>query len=199
MSGDRDVGLREVVALEQERLAARAGERVDEAIAEVEPRRMTAPLAEIAIGGAGDLGLLAGHRLDDDADLGDGFVKAPAGDRASSAVDDDGGFEVVGPLFKAAADGAPRKTLIVNVGYDSTAEEAFLFSGAAALERGYNALLFDGPGQGAAIFEEGLVFRPDWEKVIGPVVRACITRIEIAKTELAFGWVPLTPSTANQA
>lgn len=53
-----------------------------------------------------------------------------------------------GYFFKAAADDAPRKTLIVNGGYDSTAEEAFLFSGAAALERGYNALVFDGPGQG---------------------------------------------------
>ena len=60
-----------------------------------------------------------------------------------------------GYFFKAGPDGAPRKTLIVNGGYDSTAEEAFLFSGAAALERGYNALVFDGPGQGAAIFEDG--------------------------------------------
>ncbi len=91
-----------------------------------------------------------------------------------------------GYLFKAAADGAPRKTLIVNGGYDSTAEEAFLFSGAAALARGYNALVFDGPGQGAAIFEDGLVFRPDWEKVIGPVVDHLFTRPEVDRRRVAL-------------
>ena len=52
-----------------------------------------------------------------------------------------------GYFFKAGADGAPRKTLIVNGGYDSTAEEAFLFSGAAALERGYNGSCSMGPGR----------------------------------------------------
>jgi pimeloyl-ACP methyl ester carboxylesterase len=91
-----------------------------------------------------------------------------------------------GYFFKAAADGAPRKTLIVNGGYDSTAEEAFLFSGAAALERGYNALVFDGPGQGAAIFEDGLTFRPDWEKVIGPVVDYLFTRPEVDGKRIAL-------------
>jgi len=33
--------------------------------------------------------------------------------------------------------------------------------GAAALERGYNALAFDGPGQGAALHLQGLYFRHD--------------------------------------
>jgi hypothetical protein len=87
--------LREIVALEQERLAARAGEPIGEAIAEVEPGRMAAPLAEIAIGCVGDLGLLGGDRFDDDSGLGNGFVEAPAGDRAPRAIDDDGGFEIV--------------------------------------------------------------------------------------------------------
>ena len=91
-----------------------------------------------------------------------------------------------GYFFKGATNGAPLKTLIVNGGYDSTAEEAFLFSGAAALARGYNALGFDGPGQGAAIFEDGLVFRPDWEKVIGPVVDYLFTRPEVDQRRVAL-------------
>ena len=82
--------------------------------------------------------------------------------------------------------GRPRKTLIVNGGYDSTAEEAFLFSGAAALARGCNALVFDGPGQGAAIFEDGLVFRPDWEQVIGPVVDDLFERPEVDRRRVAL-------------
>ncbi len=40
----------------------------------------------------------------------------------------------------------------------------------AALERGYHCLIVHGPGQGMAIRERGLAFRPDWEKVISPVI-----------------------------
>src|ERR1700761_199170 len=67
-----------------------------------------------------------------------------------------------GYLFRPEGDG-PFPALIVNGGYDSTAEEAWFFSGAAAVARGYACLVFDGPGQGQAIIEDGLVFRPDWE------------------------------------
>ena len=42
-----------------------------------------------------------------------------------------------GYFCRAAGDRASRPTLIVNGGYDSTAEECFLFSGAAALARAY--------------------------------------------------------------
>jgi hypothetical protein len=53
----RHIGLRKIVALEQQRLAASAGERVGEAVAEIQARRMPGALAEITIGGARDLGL----------------------------------------------------------------------------------------------------------------------------------------------
>ncbi len=84
-----------------------------------------------------------------------------------------------GYFFRADHDTRCRPSLIVNGGYDSTAEEAFLFSGAAALQRGYNCLLFDGPGQGAALIEDGLHFRPDWEQVVGPVIDYALTRPEV--------------------
>ena len=45
------------------------------------------------------------------------------------------------------------------------------FQGArAAVERGLNAFVFDGPGQFGPLHREGLTFRPDWEKVVTPVV-----------------------------
>ena len=43
---------------------------------------------------------------------------------------------------------------------------------ADALDRGYHAVAFDGPGQGAALIELGLHLRPDWEHVIGPGARS---------------------------
>ena len=35
-----------------------------------------------------------------------------------------------------------------------------------ALERGYNVLIFDGPGQGGALVVQKLPMRPDWENVV---------------------------------
>jgi pimeloyl-ACP methyl ester carboxylesterase len=72
--------------------------------------------------------------------------------------------------FRAAADQAARATVILTNGYDGTAEELYFTNGAAALERGYNVLAFDGPGQGTMIIDYGVPFRPDWENVITPVV-----------------------------
>lgn len=91
-----------------------------------------------------------------------------------------------GYLFRAADDGARRPTLIITGGYDSTAEEAYLFSGAAAVERGYTCIVFDGPGQGAAIIEDGIVFRPDWEAVIAPVVDYAVSRPEVDPVRIAL-------------
>jgi pimeloyl-ACP methyl ester carboxylesterase len=94
-----------------------------------------------------------------------------------------------GYLFAADGSGAARPTVIYNSGYDSTLEEAYFAVGAAALRRGYNVLAFDGPGQGAALREQALTFRPDWEKVIGPVIDFALTRPEIAPGAIAlFGY-----------
>ena len=64
----------------------------------------------------------------------------------------------------------PGPVIVLTGGYDGTAEELYSFTGAAALERGYRVLCFDGPGQGAALLQQGLVLRPDWENVVAPVI-----------------------------
>ena len=69
-----------------------------------------------------------------------------------------GATSLHGYFFRAAGDDVRRPVLIVNGGYDSTAEEAYFFSGAAAVARGYHCIVFDGPGQGAAIIEKGWYF-----------------------------------------
>jgi pimeloyl-ACP methyl ester carboxylesterase len=73
-----------------------------------------------------------------------------------------------------------RRPLIISVGgYDSTAEESFFWNGAAALARGYHALLFDGPGQGQLLIERSMPFRPDWEKVISAVIDLAVRRDDV--------------------
>lgn len=65
-----------------------------------------------------------------------------------------------------------RPTLVAVGGFDSTAEEMFFAVGRAAVARGWNCLLFDGPGQGRVIREQGIPFRPDWEVPMAAVLDA---------------------------
>lgn len=83
---------------------------------------------------------------------------------------------------------APEKkghTLIINGGYDSVKEECYFFSGAAALRRGYNVLLFDGPGQGLTLLEQNLPTLPEWENVMTPIIDYLYTRKEVDKSKIA--------------
>lgn len=91
-----------------------------------------------------------------------------------------------GYLFLVDDSGTPRPTVIFTSGFDSTLEEAYFVVAAAALRRGYNVLAYDGPGQGAALREQALVFRPDWEAVVTPVVDYALTRPEIAPDALVL-------------
>ena len=98
------------------------------------------------------------------------------------------GTTLPGYFCQADDSGRPRPTLVCTNGYDSTINEMYVaFVG--ALPRGYNLLLFDGPGQGQPLIEQGLVFRPDWENVVTPVVDFTLTRSEVDPEKVALlGW-----------
>ncbi|MBL8953408.1 MAG: alpha/beta fold hydrolase [Myxococcaceae bacterium] len=69
-------------------------------------------------------------------------------------------------LFFESPRATPETPLLVVVnGYDSIKEEIYFFLVEPALERGYSVLVYDGPGQGAALREQGLHFTPAWEEV----------------------------------
>lgn len=82
-----------------------------------------------------------------------------------------------------------RPTVILNNGSDAQNVDLFAFGGAAALERGYNALIFEGPGQGSMLFEREIPFRVDWEHVVTPVVDFLRARPEVDRGRIAItGW-----------
>src|SRR5690606_17944007 len=67
------------------------------------------------------------------------------------------------------------------------------------LARGYNVLIFDGPGQQSMLYERGIGFRSDWEAVLTPIVDLLLTREDVDPDRLAlYGvsqggfWVPRT-------
>ena len=89
------------------------------------------------------------------------------------------GTTLPGYFIKADATSAPRPTVIATGGYDGTAEELYFAVAAAAVRRGYHCLAFDGPGQGGALIKQQLYMRPDWERVVTPVVDYALTRPEV--------------------
>jgi pimeloyl-ACP methyl ester carboxylesterase len=91
-----------------------------------------------------------------------------------------------GYFFRTAADTTPRPTVILTNGYDGTAEELYFTNSAAALERGYNVLAFEGPGQGSMIIDRGVPLRPDWENVISPVVDYLETRPDVDREQIVL-------------
>lgn len=78
--------------------------------------------------------------------------------------------ELPGYFYRAdCMDGKPAPTLIMLNGFDGTKEEFYSYA-LAARKRGMNTLTLEGPGQGEVIHKMHLPFRPDYEKVITPVV-----------------------------
>jgi alpha-beta hydrolase superfamily lysophospholipase len=68
-----------------------------------------------------------------------------------------------------------RPLLILTNGHDATITDMYFASAVAASRRGYHCLLFDGPGQGAMLYERGVRLRPDWETVVQVVVDFALT------------------------
>jgi alpha-beta hydrolase superfamily lysophospholipase len=86
---------------------------------------------------------------------------------------------------------APRPTLIMHTGFDGSAEEMHVSGARAAVERGYNVIAFDGPGQYGPLHREGLVFRPDWEKVVTPVVDFALKQPSVDPKRIALMGISL--------
>jgi hypothetical protein len=108
------------------------------------------------------------------------------------------GGALEGWFFPAGGGASGRRPLaILNNGSDGTVTDMWVQGGAAATARGYHALTFDGPGQGQALFEQGLRFRPDWEAVVTPVVDYALSRADVDGDRIALlgvsqagYWVP---------
>ena len=99
------------------------------------------------------------------------------------------------PVFSRLApqDGKPRTTIVLNGGGDGAGEEMYFLAGAPqALDYGFNVLVFHGPGQRGALHQDPkLFFRPDWEKVLGPVLDYCQARPDVDMARLGVYGVSL--------
>ena len=84
-----------------------------------------------------------------------------------------------------AADSHDRRTLIAVNGSDGSLAGLYASVVAPALRRGYDVLIFDGPGQQTQLFEQNGSFRPDWESVITPVFDFVAERDDVNAARIA--------------
>jgi hypothetical protein len=105
--------------------------------------------------------------------------------------------DLPGYLFVPADDGVARPTVILNNGSDAAVTFLWPGLGQPGLDRGYNAVIFDGPGQQSMLFQRGIPFRPDWEHVITPLIDFLVERPEVDASKIVlYGtsqggyWVP---------
>jgi hypothetical protein len=107
------------------------------------------------------------------------------------------GSSMPGWFFRPDNAEGPRKTLVMTLGSDEAITGIWGQGVEGGLERGYNVVLYEGPGQQSMLFERGMPFRPDWEQVLTPVVDYLLTRDDVDPDELGlYGvsqggyWVP---------
>jgi dipeptidyl aminopeptidase/acylaminoacyl peptidase len=96
------------------------------------------------------------------------------------------GSTLPGYFCLADNSGTRRPLLIVHSGFDGTAEELYFETACFALARGYNVLIFEGPGQGGVIREQGIPFRPNWETVVSPVIDYAVRQKEVDPERIAL-------------
>ena len=94
--------------------------------------------------------------------------------------------ELHGFFIRGTSTSRKRPLLILVNGSDGSLLDMWLWGGAGALARGYDCLSFDGPGQGYALWKQRLYFRPDWEKVISPIVDYALSRAEVDPKRVAI-------------
>jgi hypothetical protein len=94
---------------------------------------------------------------------------------------------LTGYLFRPGADdGRPRPTVLFPGGFDGTCEEMFKYGGRYAVAQGWNAVTWDGPGQGGLLIEHGVTMRPDFEAVLTPVVDWALGQPSVSTEALAL-------------
>lgn len=94
-----------------------------------------------------------------------------------------------GYFFRPDMAGGPWATIIFNNGSDGATCGMWTFGVAAALERGYAALVFDGPGQNSMLWLQNVPFRHDWEEVITPVVDCLYQRKDVDTNRIALSGI----------
>lgn len=110
-----------------------------------------------------------------------------AGTRQTISAGPEAGFKIPTIFFPANKDTSEKRpTIIMCSGLDGSMEEMYHVHGIAALERGFNVLCFEGPGQVFTRRSQGLGFIIEWEKVVTPIMDHLETLPGVDATKVAL-------------
>ncbi|MFJ8858342.1 alpha/beta hydrolase family protein [Streptomyces sp. NPDC102451] len=89
-------------------------------------------------------------------------------------------------FFRSDTSKRRRPTVILTNGSDGQNIDMWTYGVAAALERGWNALVYDGPGQGEVLFAHGVPFNGTWERAVTPLVDWLLRRPDVDPRRIAL-------------
>ncbi|MFI2636574.1 alpha/beta hydrolase family protein [Streptomyces collinus] len=105
------------------------------------------------------------------------------------------------PLWFFRPDGPAeqRPTVILTNGSDGQNVDMWTYGVSAALDRGWNALVYDGPGQGQLLFVEEIPFTTRWETVVAPIVDWLLRRKDVDGRRIALTGLSMGGNLAPRA
>jgi hypothetical protein len=115
------------------------------------------------------------------------FVDTSAGliERVSVPYD---GTSLPGFLFRPATSSVKRPTIVMTNGSEGSKSGLWAWGVTSTLAQGWNAFIYDGPGQQNMLFDRGIPFRGDWESVLTPIVDSLSERNDVDSSALfAYG------------
>ncbi|MFF8786149.1 alpha/beta hydrolase family protein [Streptomyces sp. NPDC015125] len=102
-------------------------------------------------------------------------------------------------FFRPDGSGERRPTVILTNGSDGQNVDMWTYGVPAALQRGWNALVYDGPGQGQLLFVDQVVFTPRWETVVTPLVDWLSARSDVDSGKIALTGLSMAGNLAPRA
>jgi Prolyl oligopeptidase family len=89
-------------------------------------------------------------------------------------------------FFKAKKSNSKTPTVIFGSGYDEAQEDGLPAYGQYVLERGWNFVTYEGPGQNTPRRQQNIGFMPNWWDVVTPVVDYVVSRPDVDASRLAL-------------
>ncbi|MFI1166947.1 alpha/beta hydrolase family protein [Streptomyces sp. NPDC020801] len=102
-------------------------------------------------------------------------------------------------FFRPDVSGRRRPVVILTNGSDGQNVDMWTYGVPAALQRGWNALVYDGPGQGQLLFVDQVVFTPQWETVVTPLLDWLAARSDVDPGKIALTGLSMAGDLAPRA
>jgi len=104
-------------------------------------------------------------------------------------------------FYKAKGCNSRTPTVLFGNGYDGPQEDGLPAYGKYVLERGWNFVSYEGPGQNTPRRQQNIGFKPNWWDAVSPIVDYLVSRPDVDASRLAlvgesFGGI-LAPRTAT--